>query len=128
MKLMIMNILAVPSLLLQRMINLPFLGKLGRKLKLIPVLLMVRNALQAESIETTQMLKTYLDYTQGTVGPEEMAKANQQFRNLLKTMGIGTLAVLPLSPVTIPLLVKLGDKFGIDILPPSIRSQIKKKK
>lgn len=115
---------------LKRMIKIPFVKLLSKKarLRIIPLLLLVRNALRAESIETTQMLKTYIEYSQGRVGPDEMKKANQQFRNLLKTMGIGTLAILPFSPLTIPLIVALGEKLGVDILPPSIRDQVKKSK
>jgi hypothetical protein len=92
---------------------------------LIKNLRIVRTALATESKETAVMLKTYIDYSQGKVSKEEMGNANKQFRNLLKTAGLGALAILPFSPVTIPLLVKLGEKVGIDILPPSIRDQIK---
>ena len=103
-----------------------FFGHIPKKLRISIVknLRIIRAAFKEESVETASMLKTYLDYGQGRVGAKEMEKANAQFRNLLKTLGLGALAILPFSPVTIPLIVKLGDKFGVDILPPSIRKQI----
>jgi hypothetical protein len=91
------------------------------RLKLIKTLRLIRSALQKESVETTTMLKTYVDYTQGTVVPDQMKLANQQFRNLLKTVGLGALVVLPFAPLTIPIIVKVGQKMGVDILPPSFR-------
>ena len=108
--------------------NLDFLKTLNQKVhsKLIENLSIVRDTLRTESVETTTMLKTYLDYSQGKVGSEEMKEANIQFRSVLKTLGLGTLAVLPLSPLTIPLIVKLGDKLGVDVLPKSIREKMPK--
>lgn len=102
------------------------LSYLSKKFQVLLVknLRIVRTALATESKETAVMLKTYIEYSQGKAPKKEMALANKQFRNLLKTAGLGALAVLPFAPITIPLLVKLGEKVGIDILPPSIRNQI----
>ena len=102
------------------------LDSLGHRAKLTlqKNLRIIRSAFRTESQETAAMLKTYLEYTQGEVGTKEMKEANKQFRNLLKAIGLGALAVLPFSPITIPLIVKLGEKLGVDVLPPSIREEL----
>ena len=65
------------------------------------------------------MLSIYRRYTQGDVTKEELAKANSQFVDILKGLGLGVFAVLPFAPITIPLVVKLGRWVGVDVLPSS---------
>ncbi len=48
-----------------------------------------------------------------------MHTANEQFLDILKGLGLGVFAVLPFAPVTIPLVVKLGQWVGVDVLPSS---------
>ena len=50
-----------------------------------------------------------------------MDKANDQFTDLIKNVGLIGVFALPGGLVAIPLLVKLGKKFGIDILPKSYK-------
>ena len=96
-----------------------YLNSMIKKFKLsaIKTLKKIKKALSKESLETKQMLEIYLNYTKGKSSKEEMQKANEQFRELLKTLGIGIFAILPLAFLTIPLVVSLGKKFNIDILP-----------
>lgn len=91
----------------------------GKNLKkeLVKGLSRVKNGLAKETKENKEMLDTYYRFTRGKATSEEMDKANEQFRNLLKTLGMGTLLLIPLSPITIPTFVKLGKLFDIDILP-----------
>lgn len=91
--------------------------------KIIDGLKLIKRALATESRETSFMLKTYLKYSSGEASQLEMERANKQFRNFLKTLGLGVFAVLPLAPITIPTIVKLGERFGVDILPHSFRAQ-----
>ncbi|NQT70235.1 MAG: hypothetical protein HQ552_11715, partial [Desulfobacteraceae bacterium] len=77
----------------------------------------VKGGLAKETKENKEMLNIYYRYTRGEATSEEMDKANEQFRNLLKTLGMGALLLIPLSPITIPTFVKLGKLFDIDILP-----------
>jgi hypothetical protein len=93
--------------------------------KVIKSLFTVKEALSKESAETKVMLKVYLRYTKGEAKQAEMKMANAQFRDLLKTLGLGALAVLPFAPLTIPTFVKIGRKFGVDIIPSSLRSNKK---
>ena len=97
------------------------LNKNAFKEKIKEQLFIVKEGLSRESDETKEMLKTYYRYSQGKSTLAEMTKANQQFQSFLKTLGLGTLAILPFAPVTIPALVKLGKKVGIDILPDSFK-------
>ncbi len=63
------------------------------------------------------MLEIYQKFSQGKCSKEEMKKANAQFRDLIKSMGLGIILVLPFAPITIPVIVKLGKRLGVDVLP-----------
>jgi hypothetical protein len=76
-------------------------------------------ALAQEKQETKEMLAIYKRYTQGQTNSAELKRANEQFVDILKGLGLGVFAVLPFSPVTIPLVVKLGRLVGVDVLPSS---------
>ena len=85
--------------------------------RLRPAFIKIKEGLEQESRETKEMLKIYVKYTRSEATKEEMARANRQFRDFLKTMGLGILVALPFAVVTIPLIVKWGEKIGIDIIP-----------
>jgi hypothetical protein len=95
------------------------------KLNTINALLKLKDALATESDETKRMLEIYLRFSRGKASKEEMETANDQFRDLLRALGLGVFAALPFAPVTIPVIVKLGKKLGIEILPSSFRSDQK---
>ena len=76
-------------------------------------------ALAQEKQETKEMLHIYRRYTQGLASKEELHTANEQFLDILKGLGLGVFAVLPFAPITIPLVVKLGQWVGVDVLPSS---------
>lgn len=96
--------------------------------KIRETLQLIKRALQHETKENTQMLRTYLKYSQGEASKEDMKLANAQFRSFLKTLGLGTLAVLPFAPITIPMIVQLAKKFDIDLIPKYLKDDFKKKK
>lgn len=89
-------------------------------------LLDLKSGLERESVETKAMLKIYSRYTQGRASKEEMKAANEQFAEIVKGLGVGVLLVLPLAPITIPLVVKLGERLGVNIIPTSFRQNSKK--
>ncbi len=60
---------------------------------------------------------TYQRYLKGEVSREEMERANSYLRDYVKMAGIGTLLILPGSPLTIPLVAKIGKALGVDIFP-----------
>lgn len=82
-------------------------------------MLKVKIALAQEKIETKEMLSIYKRYTKRQATSEEMRVANQQFVDILKGLGIGIFAVLPFSPITIPIMIKVGRLVGVEILPSS---------
>ena len=76
-------------------------------------------ALAKEKQETKEMLIIYRRYTQGQTNKAELKRANEQFVDILKGLGLGVFALLPFAPLTIPLVVKLGQLVGVDVLPSS---------
>ena len=82
-------------------------------------MLYIKKSLHQEKHETKEMLIIYKRYTQKNATKAEMKEANQQFVDLLKGLGLGVFALLPFSPITIPLILKLGKQVGVDILPSS---------
>ena len=102
--------------------------RIGRRrawMRLKRDMLLVKEALSQEKQETKDMLITYKRYTQKQASHEELAKANKQFADLLKSLGLGIFAVLPFAPITIPIIVKLGRLVGVEVMPSSF---IKNKK
>ena len=82
-------------------------------------MLRVKLALAQEKVETKEMLGIYKRYTKRQASAEEMRIANQQFVDILKGLGLGVFAILPFSPITIPIMIKVGRMVGVEILPSS---------
>lgn len=89
----------------------------------------LKTALSQEKAETRQMLRIYQNYLSGGVSKAELAEANNQLADVLRATGLGIFAILPFAPVTIPLIVKLGRKLGIEVMPsafaPGGKKQVK---
>ena len=96
------------------------------KKKTIRYLLLIKRALAKESQETKNMLFIYGRYMRGDASKNDMKKANAQFRELLKNIGLGIVVMLPFAVITIPVIVKVGRILGVDILPASFKEQDKK--
>jgi len=104
--------------------------RIGRRrfwLRLKLDMLVVKEALSEEKQETKDMLVTYTRYTRRQASKEELSKANKQFADLLKGLGLGIFVVLPFAPVTIPLVLKLGKMVGVDVLPSSFNNMSERK-
>ena len=110
------------------MLNAMSLEQLSRKFgaKAEVYLKKIKLALADETEQTKAMLATYQRYTQGVATEAELREANKQFKDLMKSIGLGFMVILPFSLITIPAIVKLGKKYGVDVLPNSIRSQMEK--
>jgi hypothetical protein len=91
-------------------------------------LLAIKKALAQEKEETREMLAIYRKFTQGDASEEEMSIANEQLVDLVKGLGIGVFAALPFAPITIPFIIRLGKRFGIDVLPSAFYEQDDDKK
>lgn len=95
------------------------ISKKRQQLRFRRAMVALKIALAQERQETIEMLTIYRRYTQGQTSKEELKRANEQFVDILKGLGLGVFAVLPFAPITIPLVVKLGKMVGVDVLPSS---------
>ena len=101
------------------------ISKRRQQIRLRRAMLALKLALAQERVETKQMLEIYKRYSQGKAPKADLKIANAQLVDLLKGLGLGVFAVLPFAPVTIPLIVKVGEWVGVDVLPSSF--SLKKK-
>ncbi|KAA1164741.1 hypothetical protein [Pseudoalteromonas fuliginea] len=95
------------------------ISKKRQQLRFRRAMVALKLALAQEKQETKEMLSIYRRYTQGQTNQAELKRANEQFVDILKGLGLGVFAVLPFAPITIPLVVKLGGLVGVDVLPSS---------
>ena len=85
--------------------------------KLANIFMAIKNE-KEETKELAQLLKKYVEQ-QGSLSSEEMKKVKEQFSDLLKMAGLSIPIMMPFSFVIIPLIMKLGQKVGVKILPTS---------
>ena len=71
-----------------------------------------------ETQELGLLLKKYAAQS-GNLTKSEMKIVKDQFVDLLKITGLSIPLIMPFSPVIIPLMMKLGQKVGVRILPTS---------
>jgi hypothetical protein len=104
--------------------------RIGRRrfgLRLKRDMLVLKDALAQEKQETKDMLVTYKRYTRKQAGKEELRQANMQLADLVKGLGLGVFALLPLAPITIPIVVKVGKLVGVEVLPSSFNNLSERK-
>ena len=70
-----------------------------------------------ENIQNKKMLDIYIKYAEGDVSEEELENANEQLKEILKSLGLGILIVLPFSPVTLPYIFSKAKELNIDLIP-----------
>ncbi len=63
------------------------------------------------------MLDIYIKYAEGDVSEEELNNANEQLKEILKSLGLGVLIILPFSPVTLPYIFSKAKELNIDLIP-----------
>jgi len=79
--------------------------------------------MRRESTQTKEMVVTFKDLLHKQLGgnknpsEEEVREAIKQLKDVGKISALLPLVMLPGSVLTIPILVKIGKKFNIDILP-----------
>tara|TARA_B100000614_G_C14362405_1_gene417751 strand:+ start:223 stop:564 length:342 start_codon:yes stop_codon:yes gene_type:complete len=90
----------------------------SEKDKIKKSLLDLKEVLKTESRESSQMLDIYYRYIAGeNISKDDLEKANEQLRDVLKGLGALGIFALPGGVLAIAFLVKVGKYFGIDILP-----------
>lgn len=85
-------------------------------------MLVLKRGLAQEREETKAMLITYQRYTKGLASEAEMREANEQFKDVVRGLGLSVVAILPFSPITIPAIVKLGEKIGVEVIPSGFKN------
>ena len=84
----------------------------------------ILNAIKNEADETKEMaslIKKYINDNKNFTADDERA-VKEQLKDLLKLAGLSVPALVPLMKFSIPFIIKLGQKLGIDILPSSFNS------
>ena len=83
--------------------------------------------LSVENAETKQMLKIYRLALEKKAAPEQIKIANDQFKDILKLVGLGAFSALPIpgGVLLIVALEKLLNKKGMSILPSAFRPTTK---
>ena len=94
----------------------------GRIKKIIDFL---KEKLTEETESSRAMLKTYSDYLKGEATEDDLEKANKQLNEILKDLSLGLMAVIPLAPLTIPMIAKFAKKHNIDLLPEWFKDSLK---
>ena len=89
------------------------------------ILTFLKENLTDETESSRVMLKTYSEYLKGEVTEEELEKANKQLNEILKDLSLGLMAVMPLAPITIPMIAKFAKKHNIDLLPEWFKDSLK---
>jgi hypothetical protein len=94
-----------------------------QKKYVINTLSIYRKFLKRETTQTKEMLLIFKDLLHKQLGAnknpteDEIKEAIKQLKDIGKIAGLIPLVLLPGSILTIPILVKLGKKYNIDILP-----------
>ncbi len=83
----------------------------------------IKTILADETRESNEMLKIYQKYATDNekITKDELEKANKQFSDLLKGLGLAGVFALPGGLLAIAFIVKLGEKLGVDIIPEKYR-------
>tara|TARA_B100000214_G_scaffold357263_1_gene316648 strand:- start:475 stop:843 length:369 start_codon:yes stop_codon:yes gene_type:complete len=90
----------------------------SEKDKIRKSLIELKEVLKTESKESSQMLDIYYKYVAGQkINNNDLEKANEQLKDVLKGLGALGIFALPGGVLAIAFLVKLGKYFGVDILP-----------
>jgi hypothetical protein len=78
----------------------------------------LKSQLAQEGTDTKDMMNTYQKVLCGTTtSEEEIGAANDQFKDLLKGVGLLGLFIIPGGSLIIPAAVSVAKKFDINILP-----------
>ena len=63
------------------------------------------------------MLDIYVNYIDGKASNKDIEEANYQLKQVLRSLGLGILVVLPFSPISIPYVLKKAKEFNIELIP-----------
>jgi hypothetical protein len=81
------------------------------------ILSKIQDSFLEENLENKKMLDVYLKYVEGSASEEELDNANEQLKEILKSLGLGIMIILPFSPVTLPYIFSKAKELNIDLIP-----------
>ena len=70
-----------------------------------------------ENAQNKKMLDIYIKYAEGSASEEELDNANEQLKEILKSLGLGIWIILPFSPITLPYIFSKAKELNIDLIP-----------
>ena len=70
--------------------------------RLNKILSKLQESFLEENRENKKMLDIYIKFAEGSASKDELELANSQLRQILKSLGLGILLILPFSPITLP--------------------------
>ena len=85
--------------------------------KIKQYLLKLKDSFLDETEENKKMLDIYIKYVEGLATENEIKQANTQLSQVLKSIGLGILLVLPFSPITLPYIFSKAKEHNIDLIP-----------
>ena len=80
-------------------------------------LLKLKDLFLEETEENKKMLDIYISYIEGNANEEDITEANEQLKQIFKSLGLGVLVVLPFSPISIPYVLKKAKEYNIELIP-----------
>ena len=89
------------------------------------IVVFLKEKLTEETESSRAMLRTYSDFLKGEAAEEALEMANKQLNEILKDLSLGLMAVIPLAPITIPMIAKFAKKHDIDLLPEWFKDSLK---
>jgi len=81
------------------------------------ILSKIQESFLEENLENKKMLDIYIKYVEGLATENEIKQANTQLSQVLKSLGLGILLVLPFSPITLPYIFSKAKEYNIDLIP-----------
>ena len=89
------------------------------------IVVFLKEKLTEETESSRSMLRTYSDFLKGEATEEDLEMANKQLNEIVKDLSLGLMAVIPLAPITIPMIAKFAKKHDIDLLPEWFKDSLK---
>ena len=91
-------------------------------------LIKLKDQLAQEGSDTKYMMMVYRKVLCGTATEEEIDTANDQFKDVLKSVGLLGLFAIPGGALIIPVAIKVASKLGINLLPSAFNKEESKNK
>lgn len=85
----------------------------------------IQAVFRIEFEKTQEMWKTYGKAMTGDATANEIARANAQAADLLKSTAFGTMLAIPGTIFILPLIVDKAKEYNVDIVPASVATQFK---